>query len=201
MAYRHGIFPWPHEGMPLPWFSPDPRSLIPVGSVRVSRSLRSRLRSCGWTATVDAAFGDVVAACGSAPRDDDEGTWIVPEMQSSYEELHALGWAHSVEVWSGDELVGGLYGVQVGGCFTGESMFRVAPDASKVALIELDERFGAAGGTLIDCQLPTDHLASMGACAVERPVFLDALAAVRDDDVRMELDPLPVARLFATYPR
>jgi len=195
-AYRRGVFPWPHEGMPLPWFSPEPRAVIPVGQVHVSRSLRRRVARCGWTTTVDTAFADVVVGCAS-PRADDDGTWVTPEMRDAYQALHALGWAHSVEVWDGDELVGGLYGVQVGGCFTGESMFHLADDASKVALVDLDARFADAGGTLIDCQLPTDHLASLGAVAIDRRAFLDALAAVRDDDVRLSIDRLPIARIVS----
>lgn len=192
-AYRSGVFPWPHPRLPLPWFSPDPRGVMRPGSLHVSRSLRQRLRRCGWTTTVDAAFPAVVANCAE-PRDD-EGTWITPAMQRAYVRLHALGWSHSVEVWDGAELVGGLYGVQVGGCFTGESMFHRASDASKVALVDLAHRFDQAGGRWLDVQIATPHLVSLGAEQVPRSRFLRELAAVRDRDVRLPLDRRPVARL------
>ena len=196
-AYRRGIFPWPHPGVPLPWFSPDPRGLLEPGGVRVTRSLRSRLRRCGWEATVDRAFGAVIGACA---RRDGEDTWITARMQDAYIRLHELGWAHSVEIWDGETLVGGLYGVQVGGVFTGESMFHKATDASKVALVELADRFTQAGGSLIDVQLVTEHLASMGACEVPRARFLRRLGELRDDDVRLPEDRRPVARLAAPAP-
>jgi leucyl/phenylalanyl-tRNA---protein transferase len=194
-AYRAGVFPWPHEGMPLPWFSPDPRGVLEPGAVVVRRSLRRRLRSCGWETTVDAAFGAVTAACARRPG---EGTWITTTMRAAYERLHALGWAHSLEVWDGDELVGGLYGVQCGGVFTGESMFHDRADASKVALVDLCERLTTAGGTVVDVQLTTPHLATMGARDTARAEFLGLLAAVRDDDVRLDRSRLPVARLEAS---
>jgi leucyl/phenylalanyl-tRNA---protein transferase len=126
-AYRSGIFPWPHPGMSMPWFSPHPRGIVTPATLHVSRSLRRTLRHCGWHATVDHAFTDVIRAC--ADRHGDEGTWITPAMMRAYERLHRLGWTHSVEVWDGDDLVGGLYGVLVGGCFTGESMFHLRADA------------------------------------------------------------------------
>ena len=192
-AYRKGMFPWPHEGVPLPWFSPDPRAVIHPSEVVVSRSLRRRLRSAGWTTTVDADFAAVIAACAEQRRH--EGTWITPEMQRAYRRLHRLGWAHSVEVWDGDVLVGGLYGVQVGGVFTGESMFHRADDASKAALVDLGARFAEAGGRLLDAQLPTPHLRMMGAVEVSRATFLSTLAAERDRPVRVVIDRLPVSRL------
>ena len=193
-AYRRGIFPWPHEGMPLPWFSPDPRGVLYPARVRVSRSLRRRLRHCGWETTVDAAWADVAAACASVRRREG-GTWITPEMREAFAELHRLGWVHSIEVWDGDSLVGGLYGVQVGGVFTGESMFHRATDASKVALVDLADRFGEAGGKILDVQIATDHLRSLGAEEISRPGFLDVLALFRDDPVRLPLDRRPVDRL------
>lgn len=197
-AYQHGIFPWPHPGMPLPWFSPDPRGLLTPSTLHVSRSLRRRLRRCGWAATVDRAFPDVVDGC-ARPRSDaadaSDATWITDEMAAAYRRLHELGWAHSVEIWDGGELVGGLYGVQVGGCFTGESMFHERSDASKVALVELVRRFTAAGGTVIDVQLTTGHLRSMGARDVSRERFLGLLTRLRDHDVRLSLAEEPVSRL------
>lgn len=183
-AYQRGMFPWPHPGVPLPWFSPDPRGVLDAGEVRVSRSLRRRLRSCGWTTTVDAAFRAVVSGCGE-DRGDGQGSWITSAMARAYGRLHDLGWAHSLEVWEGDRLVGGIYGVQVGGVFTGESMFHRSTDASKVALLDLVARFHAAGGRLVDVQLTTPHLRSLGARDLPRHEFLSVLAGARQLDVRL----------------
>lgn len=190
-AYRRGIFPWPHTGIPLPWFSPDPRGILRFSSVHVSRSLRRTLRQAGWTSTVDAAFTSVVAACAQR----DGGTWITPSMMRAYRRLHELGWAHSIEIWDGAALVGGLYGVQLGGVFTGESMFHRRADASKAALLDLASRFAAAGGHCIDVQVLTDHLARLGATEEPRDRFLEDLARVRERDVRMPTRREPVARL------
>ena len=192
-AYRRGIFPWPHPGVPLPWFSPDPRGVLRFEGLSVSRSLRRTLSRSGWEATVDAAFEAVVRGCADRPPE--EGTWITPQMRAAYVRLHELGWAHSVEVWDGDELVGGLYGVQLGAVFTGESMFHRASDASKVALVELVHRLHSAGGRLVDVQLTTPHLRSLGAVDLPRDEFLDMLVAARDLDVRMRRTRRPVARL------
>lgn len=192
-AYRRGIFPWPHPGVAVPWFSPDPRAVLPLDGMRISRSLRQRLRRSGWWTTVDGAFEAVVDACAFRPEG--EGTWIGRDMRQAYGRLWRMGWAHSVEVWDGDELVGGLYGVAVGGCFTGESMFHHSTDASKVALADLVARWREAGGSLIDVQLPTPHLTSLGAVEFRRAEFLARLEAVRDVHVPVVLDPLPVSRL------
>ena len=192
-AYRRGIFPWPHPRMPLPWFSPDPRAVIPAGGVHCARSLRRRLRHCGWTTTVDTAFEQVINRCAKRPRS--EATWITRQMREAYTRLHRLGWVHSVEVWDGDRLVGGIYGVRVGACFTGESMFHRSTDASKVALLDLDRRWSEAGGTMIDVQVPTDHLRTMGAEDVPRSTFLARLAAARDEVVCIRTDRLAVSRL------
>lgn len=192
-AYRRGIFPWPHPGLPLPWFSPDPRAILSFDGVRVSRSLRQRLRRCGWETTVDAAFESVIAACADRPGG--QGTWIGDDMRVAFGRLFRLGWAHSLEVWDGDELVGGLYGVTIGGCFTGESMFHRAADASKVALVDLLDRWREAGGAFVDVQLPTPHLMRMGAVEVPRHEFLARLSGVRDAVVVMPADRRPVSRL------
>lgn len=192
-AYRRGIFPWPHPGVPLPWFSPDPRGLLAFDELQVSRSLRRTLRRSGWHATVDHDFSGVVAACGEDRGE--AGTWITSTMARAYRRLHELGWAHSVEIWDGEELVGGLYGVQAGGVFTGESMFHRRTDASKVALVELVSRFRAAGGRVIDVQVTTDHLRSMGAADVPRERFLATLGVAREHDVRMRTTRRPVSRL------
>ncbi len=194
-AYQRGIFPWPHPGVPLPWFSPDPRGVIDLEGVHVSRRLRSRLRTCGWTTTVDRGFDAVVAACAERPGA--EGTWITSELGRAYGRLHRLGWAHSVEVWSGGELVGGLYGVQVGGVFTGESMFHRVNDASKVALVDAVSRLTEAGGQLFDVQLVTPHLATMGARELPRARFLAILHEARNLPVRLVVDERPVSRLAA----
>ncbi len=191
-AYRHGIFPWPHDDLPLPWFSPDPRGVIHVHDVHVSRSLRARLRTSGWATTVDHDFAGVMAGCRHRPG---EGTWITGDMASAYRALADLGWAHSLEVWDGDRLVGGIYGLLIGGIFTGESMFHRVSDASKVALVDLLNRLALAGGVLLDTQLTTPHLRSMGATDLSRTAFLELLETVRDDDVRLRRDRLDVDRL------
>jgi leucyl/phenylalanyl-tRNA---protein transferase len=194
-AYRRGIFPWPHPGVPMPWFSPDPRGVLTPDTLHVSRSLRRTLRASGWTTTVDRAFDEVVRECGEERGED--GTWITPPMARAYQRLHELGWAHSLEVWSADgRLVGGLYGVQVGSVFTGESMFHRVPDASKVALVDLVTRLRAAGGWALDVQLTTPHLASMGARDVPRDEFLDRLLRCRDLPVRLRTTRRPVSRLL-----
>ncbi len=194
-AYRHGIFPWPHPGVALPWFSPDPRAIIPLDAMHISRSLRQRLRRCQWSTTVDVAFEAVIAACAHRPSG--EGTWITRNMRQAYGRLARLGWVHSVEVWDGDELVGGVYGMAIGGCFTGESMFHRVSDASKVALADLIDRWREAGGAFVDVQLPTEHLASLGAVEVPREEYLARLQAVRDQHVPLVLDRLPVSRLVS----
>jgi len=191
-AYRRGIFPWPHEGVAIPWFSPNPRAIIVSGQVHVSRSLAARIRRSGWETTVDADFASVVAACRVRP---DDGTWITDEMVAGYTRLHHLGWAHSLEVWDGRDLIGGIYGVRVGACFTGESMFHRRTDASKVALVDLATRWQEAGGAFVDGQLPTEHLMRMGAAEVDRARFLAWLAEVRERPVSVLVDRLPVSRL------
>jgi leucyl/phenylalanyl-tRNA---protein transferase len=198
-AYRSGIFPWPHPGMSLPWFSPDPRGLITPATLRVSRSLRQRMRQVDWEATVDLAFPAVIRAC--ADREPEEGTWITPAMERAYARLNQLGWTHSVEIWDGERLVGGLYGVQVGGCFTGESMFYRSDDASKVAFVELLDRFVEAGGSFVDVQIATPHLRRLGAVETPRRRYLEQLASVRDDDVRLPTDRRPVSRLAERFRR
>ncbi|CAN5218948.1 leucyl/phenylalanyl-tRNA--protein transferase [soil metagenome] len=177
-AYAHGVFPWPDAHGTLLWWSPDPRAVIPLDGLRVSRSLRRTLRRGGLACSVDRAFARVARACADRPG---EATWIRPEMVAAYTRLHELGVAHSVEVWDpAGTLVGGLYGVAVGGAFTGESMFHRVGDASKVALVHLVERLRAGGFELLDAQLQTPHLASLGAVEVPRARFLDRLTdAVR----------------------
>lgn len=174
-AYRSGMFPMPLGASgPLGWWSPDPRGVLPLDGLRVTRSLR---RSCrDYEVRVDTAFADVMAACAEPGRD---GGWITPAFEAAYGELHALGWAHSVEAWTADgELAGGLYGVAVGGLFAGESMFHRRRDASKVALVGLVERLRADGDPrrLLDVQWRTEHLATLGVVEVPRDEYLRRLA-------------------------
>jgi leucyl/phenylalanyl-tRNA--protein transferase len=192
-AYHRGIFPWPHEGVPLPWFSPDPRAVLPLERFIVSRSLRRTLLRSGWMTTVDADPQGVIAGCAVRA----EGTWITGGMRDAYLELAALGWVRSVEVWAGSALIGGVYGVQIGGVLTGESMFHRRPDASKVALLDLCARFRAAGGVLLDVQVGTPHLESLGAVDIARGDFLRLLEREAGRPCLMRSDPLPVSRLAA----
>lgn len=170
-AYRSGLFPMPIRRRVLGWWSPDPRGVLPVDGLLVSRSLRRSLRR--YTVTVDADFEAVMRACGDPRR---EHGWITDAFVAAYLELHRLGWAHSVETWSAEgELVGGLYGVSIGGFFAGESMFHRSVDASKVALAHLVEALGAIDGALLDVQWRTEHLASLGVVEVDRPRYLELL--------------------------
>lgn len=169
-AYRHGVFPWFSEGQPILWWTPDPRAVLFPGEFRCSRSLAKSVRNGGFEIRMDSAFADVVAAC-AAPRQQDPGTWITPAMHRSYVELHHRGIAHSIESWRDGQLVGGLYGVALGGVFFGESMFARVRDASKVALARLVEECRARGVGLIDCQMATDHLASLGSRSIPRQQF------------------------------
>ena len=178
-AYSHGIFPWfDDDDQPVLWWSPDPRAAMAPARMRISRSLRKRIRSGVFRITMDAAFPAVTAAC-AAPRTGSGATWITPRMRASYRQLHDIGLAHSVEAWCGDHLAGGLYGVSLGRMFFGESMFSRVSDASKVALAHLAAQLEAWDFLLIDCQLPTPHLASLGAREVRRRDFLALVAANR----------------------
>ena len=180
-AYRSGLFPMPvGRGPRIAWWSPDPRGLLPLDGLRISRSLRQACRR--YEVRVDTAFDAVIRRCADPSRD---GGWISADIMSAYSVLHDLGWAHSVETWAGDELVGGLYGVSIGGLFAGESMFHDATDASKVALVGLVDRLTAGGATLLDVQWTTPHLTSLGAVDVPRPLYLELLAAA----VALDVDP------------
>jgi leucyl/phenylalanyl-tRNA--protein transferase len=181
-AYRNGIFPWFSEGQPILWWSTDPRMVLHTGRFKVSDSLRKTLRKVErsrtgggrWEVRFDSAFETVMRAC-AAPRRDGPGTWISEEIINGYTGLHALGHAHSSEVWLDGELVGGAYGVSIGRMFYGESMFARVTDASKIALAYLVAFLRSEGVTLIDCQQETSHLASLGAAPVSRAVFLEHL--------------------------
>jgi leucyl/phenylalanyl-tRNA--protein transferase len=166
-AYRHGIFPWYDDDQPILWWSPDPRTILWPSEMKVSRSLAKCLRQGMFSVRVNTAFESVMHGC-AAPRAGSEGTWITPEMLTAYVTLHKAGYAHSVECWADDELVGGLYGVCIGQVFFGESMFSRRSDASKVALTALCD----LGFALIDCQLPNAHLTSLGARPIARSDFV-----------------------------
>ncbi|KFN39439.1 MAG: leucyl/phenylalanyl-tRNA--protein transferase [Sulfuricurvum sp. MLSB] len=182
MAYRTGIFPWYTLGDPILWWSPDPRLILELNDFKLHRSLRKKLGQ--FDIRFDTAFSQVIRECARAPRRGQKGSWIVPEMIEAYETLHALGHAHSVEAYLDGELVGGLYGVCVGGMFCGESMFAKVSDASKVALAMLVEKLREWGFDCIDCQVPTEHLKSLGAKEVCREDFLKRLS---------QMDTLPAA--------
>ncbi|NIR60183.1 MAG: leucyl/phenylalanyl-tRNA--protein transferase [Gammaproteobacteria bacterium] len=174
-AYRQGIFPWYSEGQPVMWWSPDPRAVLFPDHIRVSRSLRKRLRRGDYEVRCDTAFREVVRSC-AAPRPGQDGTWITAAMADAFGRLHRQGYAHSVEVRQGAALVGGLYGVAIGRVFFGESMFSRRSDASKVALVHLARQLQAWGFALIDCQVHSEHLASLGAVAIPRRRFTRLLA-------------------------
>lgn len=174
LAYRSGIFPWYSVNDPILWWSPDPRLILELDDFKLSRSLRKKIPQ--FEIRFDSAFSQVIHECSSAPRHGQNGTWIVPEMIEAYETLHALGHAHSVEAYQNGILVGGLYGVSVGGVFCGESMFAKVSDASKVALCVLVEHLKAWEFDFIDCQVPTNHLKSLGAKEVSREFFLQRLS-------------------------
>jgi leucyl/phenylalanyl-tRNA---protein transferase len=180
-AYKRGIFPWSADDEPMLWWSPDPRMVLFVDELRVSRSLRRRVRAREFRVTADLAFRDVVAGCAD-PRRDADGTWITAEVADAYGELHRRGQAHSIETWAGDTLVGGLYGVNIGRMFYGESLFARASDASKIALAFLVRQLARWGFEMIDCQMSTAHLASLGAREIPRRVFLSRLGTLTAAD-------------------
>ncbi len=171
IAYSMGIFPWFNEGDPILWHAPLERTVLPVEALRVNRSTRKALRRNAYRVTFDTAFDRVIDACATIHRPDQDGTWITGAMAAAYRELHQLGFAHSVETWRDDELVGGLYGVSLGGAFFGESMFAMANNASKAAFVTLVTTLNAWEFDFIDCQVPTELLASFGAREVSRDHF------------------------------
>ncbi len=216
-AYRAGCFPWPAPGpdeasldrdarrlvrrgevplvpgtdpaVPLlPWISPHPRPVLFPDHVVIPRSLRRRLRHCGWETTMDRAFDDVLAGCADRPE-----TWITPGMHDAYRALHRAGVAHSLEVWAGDDLVGGLYGVLTGRVFGGESMFHRVPDASKVAVVDLCRRLAEAGVALIDTQDESDHMARLGQVLLSRADYVHLVRLLRDESVEVAIHRRPVA--------
>jgi leucyl/phenylalanyl-tRNA--protein transferase len=197
-AYSRGIFPWPHEGVPLLWFSPDPRFVLRPEEAHVGRSLRREMRRGGFEVRADTAFQQVIRGCAEASRPDQKGTWITREMIAGYTALHEEGLSHSIEAWRDGRLAGGLYGISLGGVFFGESMYAVAPNASKVAFATLLANLVRWHFQLVDCQAYTDHLASFGAVEWPRARFLAALdRALREPTRRgpwtLELGPAAAA--------
>lgn len=186
-AYERGIFPWFSEGEPILWWSPTPRAIIKPQQFHLSRSLRKHIRRAPLRITVNTAFEQVIIQCASIPRfdssGDNQGTWITMAMQHAYIRLHDAGFAHSIEVWREDKLIGGLYGVVTSGAFCGESMFHCETNASKVAMMALVSLLKPFKHAFIDCQLPTDHLASLGAESVPREQFLAMLRKTRQQSL------------------
>lgn len=175
-AYRKGIFPWPHEELPLPWFSPQQRAVILFDELHVGRSLRKAQSHAPYTFTIDRDFAAVIRGCAITDRPEQDGTWIEPRIVQAYTRFHDAGDVHSVEAWDGEGLAGGLYGVDAGGVFTGESMFYRRSEASKLALLFLIDHLRARGATFLDCQVMTPHMEALGAREIPRSRFLDLLA-------------------------
>jgi leucyl/phenylalanyl-tRNA--protein transferase len=193
LGYTQGIFPWYAENLPILWHSPDPRMVMTTRDLVVQRSLRKVIKRRPYELKMDTAFGDVLRGCAEVPRPGQTGTWLIPEMVDAYTKLFELGFAHSVEAWEGDKLVGGLYGVSLGGTFFGESMFARAPDASKIAFVASVRQLDAWSIRLIDCQVHTDHLERFGAFEVPRTDYLTMLSRALDEPTRrgrwtLELD-------------
>ena len=179
-AYSKGIFPWPMRGVPLPWFCPAKRAVLEFSELHITRSLARERRKAPFTFTIDKAFRDVITECARSRRKGQSGTWITPEFIERYTELNELGHAHSVEAWDADaKLAGGLYGVDAGGVFTGESMFYKKPYASKLALLYLIDHLSSRGATWLDAQVMTPHLEALGAKDVSRKDFLQMLQTAR----------------------
>ncbi|MBF0328249.1 MAG: leucyl/phenylalanyl-tRNA--protein transferase [Nitrospirae bacterium] len=177
LAYSQGIFPWFSEENPILWWAPDPRLVLFPDEFKISRSLKQTIKKGVYDVTVNKAFPEVIAACAKTKRQGEKGTWITHEMIEAYTELHRLGYAHSIESWHNGKLVGGLYGVSLGSIFFGESMFSQMSDASKTAFAFLVERLKKSGCKLIDCQISTAHLISLGAREISRNEFMRLLSA------------------------
>jgi leucyl/phenylalanyl-tRNA---protein transferase len=182
LAYQQGIFPWYNPDDPILWWSPDPRFVLFPAELKVARSMRPYFNNSRFELTADSRFEQIMRLCAQAPRKGQPGgTWISEEMIEGYVRLHQLGFAHSVEVWQNEALVGGLYGIALGKCFFGESMFAAVSNASKYAFIALARRLEELGYQLIDCQQQTGHLASLGARPIRRKVFLEYLEINRSE--------------------
>jgi len=175
LAYKRGIFPWYNQGEPIVWYSPDPRMVLFPKNLKISKSMKQIIRKNQFRATFNQNFSEVIANCKNSYREGQGGTWITDEMEQAYLNLHKLGVAKSVEVWEGNELVGGLYGIDLGYIFCGESMFSKVSNASKFAFIYLVQKLEKEHYKLIDCQVYNEHLASLGADEISRSVFLSYL--------------------------
>lgn len=184
-AYGQGIFPWPTEGYPLVWFCPPRRAILEFDRLHIPRSLARARRANRWRYSFDAAFDRVIERCAVAPRAGEAGTWITSEMIRAYQRLHRAGFAHSVEVWDGARLVGGLYGVEVAGAFAGESMFHLEANASKLALLHLVDHLRTRGAEWIDIQMLTPHMEVLGAREITRDDFLMRLIATHRRGLRL----------------
>lgn len=184
LGYTQGIFPWYAENLPILWHSPDPRMVMTTRDLVVQRSLRKAIKKRPYDITIDRACIDVLKGCAEVPRPGQNGTWLIPEMIDAYMKLHELGFAHSFEAWQDGKLVGGLYGVSLGAAFFGESMFALAPDASKIAFVASARQLDAWHIGLIDCQVHTDHLERFGAYEVPRVEYLQMLAHALDEPTR-----------------
>lgn len=190
-AYRRGIFPWPIEGLPLVWFSPQERAILEFKDLHIPRSLARERSRTEWSFSIDRDFSSVIQACAAVPRAGENGTWITHEVIRSYTELHRRGYVHSVEAWEGERLVGGVYGVDADGAFAGESMFYLRPNASRLALLFLIEHLSTRGLDWIDIQMMTPHMRMLGAKVISRDLFLEKLARTRAH--RLKLFDVPVA--------
>lgn len=184
-AYRRGIFPWPADGYPMLWFCPPERAILEFEHLHLPRSLRQAQRQTRLQYTIDRAFAEVIHACASRPRPDQDGTWITPEIIVAFTRFHQMGYAHSVETWLDGRLVGGLYGVSVDGVFAAESMFYDVPNASKLALLHLIEHLRSRGLDWIDIQVLTPHMVRLGAHEIDRDEFLARLAATRKRGLKL----------------
>jgi leucyl/phenylalanyl-tRNA--protein transferase len=197
-AYTRGIFPWYEEGQPILWWSPDPRCVLSPEKLHVARRLRQQIRNSSAELRFNTAFRDVVEQCAGKRRSQ-QGTWITSDMKTAYRRLHQEGWAHSIEVWDDDQLAGGLYGLCIGKVFFGESMFSARPNTSKIAMLGLAAHMRSSGMQLIDCQVVSRHLVTMGAELMPRKEFcalLEHACSPPDPHRGWPRDPLPVASLF-----
>ena len=184
-SYRQGIFPWTIQGLPLPWFCPENRAVLEFSELHIPKSLQKIQKKNPFTLTIDKAFEEVIRICSEIKRSGENGTWITDEFIETYCEFHAQGHAHSVEAWEGDELVGGLYGVDAGGVFCGESMFHQRPNASKLALLFLVEHLKLRGAEWLDVQVMTPHFEAFGAKEITRDQFLDKLAETQKKQLKL----------------
>lgn len=198
-AYRCGIFPWYEDGQPLLWWSPDPRCILKPGAIHLSRRLSRSLRRSTAEVRFNRSFGNVIRAC-AGPRRSGQGTWITPDMIMAFEKLHHEGWAHSVEIWQDDSLIGGLYGLAIGRAFFGESMFSNDANASKIALLTLSRMMDSSEFGIVDCQVPSSHLLGLGATLIPRRAFMDILTPLCNPQIRFEnwpRDPISVLELLS----